>query len=212
MALKAKCRLPRRLKWFQKPVTGIYLPYQPDGGPWVRRPVAHFLQFPAGSVESMDISETQSDGKPVLKRPEGAGVRTSFAGESSSDGASIPAPAAAPFADSIPGPNATIVDAGSRHIDPDATLVDVRLKIDPEATLVDSDATLAPGTSVRRNSLPRSPLPPNRNSDARGSAAELQTGDLLCDRYELLKLLGEGGMGAVYKARILSWSERLRSS
>jgi serine/threonine protein kinase/Tfp pilus assembly protein PilF len=88
------------------------------------------------------------------------------------------------------------VAAGSSAYEPDATVVDAEPQFRSEATLVDADVTIAPGSSPRQSPAPSS----SRSSASPGTAAVFQIGDLLGGRYEILQLLGEGGMGAVYKA------------
>ena len=89
------------------------------------------------------------DKESVAKRPAAPGVGTPFAGESSSSNVPVPLQDRAQY-------------------DPDATVVDAGQQFDSEATLVDVDATIAPGTSVRRTPT-RSPS--SWTSAVQGSAA-----------------------------------------
>src|SRR6202167_1239060 len=145
---------------------------------------------------------SDSRSRPPGKSPEKTGppVRTPFAGDSSSS--TLPVP---------PEGDVTLVDGTPVTPDSEATIIDVRPssvkprsvrpgntppQFDPDQTLVDAEATIVPGSSFRGSSPP----PRSRISGSGTSAAVLQIGDLLGGRYEILQLLGEGGMGAVYKA------------
>ena len=136
----------------------------------------------------MDDSKSRPEGKPVPKKPAGTGIGTPFAGESSGSGVPIPSQG------EVPRQNASEIDPPSE--DGAATIVDAVLQIDSDVTVVDASSPIPRGSSPRRTPLPS----PSWNSGAAASAAVFQVGDLLGGRYEILQLLGEGGMGAVYKA------------
>ena len=75
--------------------------------------------------------------------------------------------------------------ASGPPLDPDATFVDLALPSSYQQTNA--------GPAPRSTGAGATPVPSS-------STPVLQTGDVLGGRYEILQLLGEGGMGAVYKA------------
>jgi serine/threonine protein kinase/tetratricopeptide (TPR) repeat protein len=103
----------------------------------------------------------------------------------------------------IPGAQAPPADESHAGVDParpddGATVIGVRPPANEGATVIrQGRATVVAGTSsALRTSIRRSPPPPGLSA----AAVQLQIGSTLGSRYEILALLGEGGMGAVYKA------------